>query len=472
MEKRNSFWDYIVQSLTGAGALMLAILFFFFLQNLGKIFSMLGRLAAILMPLIYGVAIAVILRPMCEWWERRLEKHLPVMKKERTRRALVLGLEVALSELITLTVVIVILVLVLPQLFSSVVSLVNSVPGASARLTAWVQLLLANNPELQAQVLDVYNDVSTSALNWVQNTFLPQFQQLLNGLSSGLVDFVVIIKNLVIGIVISVYLLYSRRQFLAQTKKVLYALLPTPAANNLLFLLRDIQSTFAGFIMGKIIDSLLIGVLCFVCLTIMRMPYTILISTIVGVTNIIPYFGPFFGAIPGAILVLTVSPWQALYFLIFILVLQQVDGNIIGPKILGNVTGLSSFWVLISLLLFGGLFGFGGMVVGVPIFSVLYDLAERGLRRLLLMRQLPVPSGTYMNMDHVDPETHQVVGSSPVPQEIYREKLQERKNEAEERQAVLRKVMGERKEEVKVFLREKTEQIRGKRKKGKKKKSS
>ena len=267
------------------------------------------------------------------------------------------------------------------------------------------------------------------ALDWVQNTFLPRFQELLNNLSSGVFGFVSVLKNLVIGIIISVYLLYNRRLYLAQIKKFMYSLLPVKQANSLLFLLREVRDVFSGFLTGKLLDSLIIGMLCFVCMTIFRFPYPILISTIVGATNIIPYFGPFIGAIPGTILVLTVSYWQALYFVLFILILQQVDGNIIGPRILGSTTGLSSFWVLISLLLFGGLFGVPGMVIGVPVFAVLYDLVSRGVRWLLQQKNLPESSAYYEKLDHVDLQTGKMIEISEVPVETRREKQAEKKRE-------------------------------------------
>ena len=432
-EKKKTFLEYLLQSLTGAGSLILAILFFFILYNLGRFFSGIGKLIHILMPLIYGLVIAFILGPMSEWWESLFQKILPSMKKPRTRNVICRGLGVALSEITALAIIIIVLVLVLPQLFSSTVSLVNSVPGASARLTAWVQTILADNPDLQSQVLNTYNDASSTLLDWVQNTLLPRFQELMNSLSSGVMGFVSLLKNLIFGIIISVYLMFNCRNYLSQTKKLIYTLLPIRAANHLLFTLREVKVVFSGFLIGKLMDSLIIGMICFVCMTILSFPYTILISTIVGVTNIIPYFGPFIGAIPSALLIMTVSPLHALYFLIFILVLQQIDGNIIGPKILGNATGLSSFWVLISLLLFGGLFNVVGMIIGVPVFAVLYDLAQRGIRQIIQKKDLPLSLSVYQDIDYVDPETGKPVMHDPkIAEEEERKRLEEKKKRQEE----------------------------------------
>ncbi|MBO6164354.1 MAG: AI-2E family transporter [Lachnospiraceae bacterium] len=410
--QRNRFREYFMRSLTGFGTLALAILFFFFFYNLKSIVSALGSFIDILMPVIYGLVISFLLAPMSEWIEHFLNDRLPAMEKAETRATLIRVAGVAGAILITVVLLVLMLVLILPQLFQSIMNLANSIPAISRRLIAWVENVLANQPELQETVVSYYSDFESSALNWVQNIFLPKFQEVMTNLSSGLISFVVVLKNLLLGLIISIYVLMNRKLYKAQTKKVVYAVLPVKAANWLVYLGRDIREVFSGFLMGKLVDSLIIGLLCFVCITIMNMPYTVLISTIVGVTNIIPYFGPFFGAIPSALLVLTVSPLKALYFLIFILILQQVDGNIIGPKILGSSTGLSSFWVLISLLIFGGLFGVVGMVIGVPVAAIMYDLVSEFMRWLLKNKNLPQSSASYAEADYVDIETGQVVEKS------------------------------------------------------------
>ena len=407
--KRNRFREYFMRSLTGFGTLALAILFFFFFYNLKNIVTALGSLIDILMPVIYGLVISFLLAPLSEWIEKFLDARLPAMEKAESRTTLIRVAGVAGAILITLVLLVLILVLILPQLFQSIMNLANSIPGISRRLIVWVENVLANQPQLQETVVSYYSDFESSALNWVQNTFLPKFQEFMTNLSSGLISFVVVLKNLLLGLIISIYVLMNRKLYKAQTKKAVYAILPVKAANWLVYLGRDIREVFSGFLMGKLVDSLIIGLLCFICITVMNMPYTVLISTIVGVTNIIPYFGPFFGAIPSALLVLTVSPLKALYFLIFILILQQVDGNIIGPKILGSSTGLSSFWVLISLLVFGGLFGVVGMVIGVPVAAILYDLASEFIRWLLRNKDLPQSSAAYAEADYVDAETGRVV---------------------------------------------------------------
>ena len=225
---------------------------------------------------------------------------------------------------------------------------------------------------------------------------------ILGNLSLGVISLLVWLKNLLIGVIVMIYLLNIKDQFVALAKKITYGLFSVEWANRIVREARFIHKVFGGFIIGKIVDSLIIGIMCFVCLSFMKMPYTLLVSVIVGVTNVIPFFGPFIGAIPSAFLILLVSPIQCLYFLIFILLLQQFDGNILGPKILGDSTGVSSFWVLFSILLFGGLFGFVGMIIGVPTFAVIYRLTGDFINSKLKKRKLSVRTEDYQELDYVE----------------------------------------------------------------------
>ena len=215
--------------------------------------------------------------------------------------------------------------------------------------------------------------------------------------------------NILIGMMISVYLLARKESFAKQSKKILYAILPETPYRRTLRAVAEADRIFSGFVRGRLLDSLIIGILCFICCSIFKFPYTPIISVFVGVTNIIPIFGPFLGAIPSAFLILLVSPKQCLYFILFIIALQQFDGNILGPKILGNSTGLSSFWVLFSILFFGGLFGFVGMIIAVPAFAVIYDLISRAVHRSLRLRKLPMETDEYRKIDHIDEKTGMIM---------------------------------------------------------------
>jgi predicted PurR-regulated permease PerM len=219
------------------------------------------------------------------------------------------------------------------------------------------------------------------------------------------INMVIVLKNVVIGLIVSVYVLIEKERFAGQAKKIVFAALPIQRANSLIQIVHKVDEIFGGFIIGKIIDSIIIGIICFVGCSILRMPYTLLVSVIIGITNIVPFFGPFIGAIPCLIIVTITEPLHGLYLLIFILILQQVDGNIIGPKILGNTTGLSPFWVIFAIIVGSGVFGFAGMLFGVPVFAVIYYLMQRLTAYLLQRRKLPTGSLEYTYVTRVDPQT-------------------------------------------------------------------
>ncbi|MFR8411089.1 MAG: AI-2E family transporter [Butyricicoccus sp.] len=270
---------------------------------------------------------------------------------------------------------------------------------------------LHNNPDIDSFRACMIS--SAQIMNWAQNDLLPQ----LGNMMSGVVTTVNVLMNLLIGVIIALYILNSKDTFCAQAKKMTYSLFAVEKANAIMARVAHIHRVFGGFITGKLMDSSIIGMLCFIGMRLMisfgwmTMPtsYALLIAVIIGVTNIIPFFGPFIGAIPSTILIMVISPVQALYFVIFVLLLQQFDGNILGPKILGNATGLSSFWVMFAILLFGGVMGFAGMVVGVPLFAVLYSMLTEKINHLLKKRGLSVDTNDYRGHKRIDPETHAFV---------------------------------------------------------------
>ena len=237
---------------------------------------------------------------------------------------------------------------------------------------------------------------ATTALEWLRKDILPNLTGVVAGVSGMVVGFLVLVKDLLIAVIVSVYLLMRKDIFSAQSKKIVYSLFRTDIADLVVGEARNAYRIMSGFINGKLLDSLIIGILCLVCCNLLKFPYPALIAVVVGVTNIIPFFGPFIGAIPCGLLIFLVNPLQAVYFAIFILALQQFDGNILGPKILGDSTGLASFWVLFSILLFGGLFGFAGMVLGVPVFAMIYSIISRLVAYGLRSRNLPVATEEYM----------------------------------------------------------------------------
>ena len=288
--------------------------------------------------------------------------------------------------------------MVVAQVLSSITTLTEALPGYVLTITGWLEGMI--NEEM-APVLNYLEQYSEDIINWIQGfaktQLLPNINSLMSGSSVSLLTFLMAAKDLVIGLIVAVYFMNSRRLFGRQAKMVVYALFPPKdhlkegqmqPADWILKEVDIINEYLGGFIKGKLLDSLIIGLICMVFTSIVNIPYAVLISVVIGVTNIIPFFGPFIGAIPAAVLILIVSPVKCVYFIIFILILQQFDGNILGPKILGNTTHLSSFWVLFAILLFGGLFGIVGMVIGVPVFAFFYQLAREWILGRLKKQQL------------------------------------------------------------------------------------
>lgn len=338
----------------------------------------------VLAPFIYGLVIAYLICPVYNSTVRGTYNLLN--KGERKRKndmGLAKGIGTVVSILSVLIVIFGIILMVVPGLINSITDLVEQLPAQLDRLSAWVDANMDKLPIAKEEADALIATLSTSAVEFATNTILPHSQSLATGLTKGVVGFAGFLLDFVIGIIISVYFLNSKDTFLAQIKKVILANFKEKTAEEIFEGARYTNRTFGGFISGKVIDSLIIGVICFIVMTIFGWEYSLLISSIIAITNIIPFFGPFIGAIPSVLLLLIVNPMHALYFLIFVLLLQQFDGNILGPKIIGDSTGLASFWVLFAVLVGGGLFGFIGMVIGIPVFAVIYYYTSRALNRKL-----------------------------------------------------------------------------------------
>lgn len=414
--KRDSFKIYLHWGMTAFCVIALSILFFFSLFRVRELVSSLRAAVGVLMPFVFGAVIAYLLNPL---FNRIYAVVLPFLKK-RSKKPLAAAraakaLSTALSVLVALLLVVALFSMVLPQVIASIIGLVESdlLPNSIQRATVWFEDTLRANPALEAAVQQVYTEAVDALTSWVKTDMLPQ----LTNLVSGLMGTLTFAKNVCIGVIIAIYILNSKRLFAAQGKKLLYSICGVRRTNFILDNLRYTDRVFGGFLGGKVLDSLIIGILCFIGMSILNMPYVMLISVVVGITNIIPFFGPFIGAIPSTLLILLIDPLKALYFVIFILVLQQFDGNILGPKILGQSTGLSSFWVMFALLVGGGLFGLVGMIVGVPLFAVLYSLISGLICRSLRRKALPDDTLDYFLLDHIDEKTHAAVPFGAEPDE-------------------------------------------------------
>lgn len=402
---------YFQWGLTAFCVIVSSVVVVFLLQWLPGIWTMFRNLLGILSPFIYGFVMAYLLMPIFNGLYKRIQPRLSQRLKNGTRIAK--GLCSILTLSIGIAIVGILLWMVLPQLVVSVFSLLESMDDYLNEISSWVAALLQDNPVIERNFLQIYGEFSQQIVDWVQNIALPQLVELM----TGVVTTVSVLFDILIGIIIALYILNSKDTFCAQAKKMTYSLFSIDRANRIMGRVAYVHRVFGGFITGKLIDSLIIGLLCFIGLRLfigfglmtMDQSFALLISVIIGVTNIIPFFGPFIGAIPSTILIMVISPVQAVYFVLFILALQQFDGNILGPKILGNSTGLSSFWVMFAILLFGGVFGFVGMAVGVPLFAVLYNAVTEIICSLLQKRGLPVDTNDYRGPKRLDPTTGEFV---------------------------------------------------------------
>ena len=382
MDKKPHIKPYLYGMLAGFGAISLSILFFFLIYRFQGFGDAISKLTGILMPFIYGAVIAYLLKPVCNCVENFLRRLLP--EKMGTAANM---LAVTISLLFGILVVYALIMMIVPQLITSVTTLYYTARNNLNDFVDWAshQEIIASNQKLLDFIETSYDNLQDTLDNLVRTKLIPSMQSLLSGAALGVMSFVIFLKNIIIGLIVSVYLLASRKKFGQQRKLILYSLIKPRWADIILEEIRYADKMFGGFINGKILDSAIIGVLCYIACLIFKFPSALLVSVIIGVTNVIPFFGPFIGAIPATLLILIQNPIKALWFVLFVLILQQVDGNIIGPKILGNTTGLSSFWVLFAILLFGGLWGFVGMIIGVPLFAVIYDVLKKfvfhGLRR-------------------------------------------------------------------------------------------
>ena len=428
---KEEYKPYIRWGVTVIAIFSACIMIFFFLLRLDIIVRFFGKATEAVQSIIYGLVIAFILRPVASFWQEKIEAYLhrrfpnEEEKKKKKHHIVAKGISVGIAMLIALLVIATVIGMIGPRVVDSIKNVVASSSGFLEKIEQWAYGLQDKHPELFSAGGEAYQKALEYLEDWVNTDRLGWMNTLVTGFTTYVIGFFSSLMNWVLGLIVAIYALAERESFDGQAKKMVYAFLPVENANVVIAIARKTNQVFSGFISGKLIDSLIIGVLCFVGLSVLRMPYTLLISVIVGVTNVIPFFGPYVGAVPSAFLILLVNPIQCLYFIIFILVLQQIDGNIIGPKILGDSTGLSAFWVIFSILLFGGLFGFVGMVIGVPTFAVIYYLIKSGVEYLLWKKGLPVETQEFSGLYQVDEEDHII---------LYQEKEKEEKKAEEQEQ--------------------------------------
>lgn len=374
---------YLKIGITGAAILASGILCAFVLFKMPVIISVLKGITEILKPFLYGVVFAYLLAPLCNKIEEKLFQIFP--KAKTKARRFICFIAIVISLCVAIAVIWLIIMMIIPQVWDSVMKIIQMVPQKLIVVNNWIEHMLENQPELQAYFEEFSSQAESNIDSLLSVDTIQKVQSIINSLSVQLFGVLGVVKNIFLGLLISAYLLGSRKLFGAQAGLILHGVFSDKWAKIIEEEIRYTDKMFNGFLVGKIIDSAIIGLLCFAGTSIMGFEAPAFISVIIGITNIIPFFGPFIGAIPCGLLLLLENPMHCLYFIIFIFVLQQLDGNVIGPKILGNTTGVSSFWVLFAILLFGGMWGVVGMVIGVPLFAVIYDiirkLVYRGLRK-------------------------------------------------------------------------------------------
>ena len=381
-----------------------------------------GKILGALSPVFYGFAFAYLLNPVENFFEKnvfmklfskKLAKQDPghnygneVMIRVK-KRARVFGVVCAF---VTFFVVIVgVILIILPQLISTIQGLVNNIPGYVTDLTDWINKQLVNYPDIQNWLNTNLNQAMSYFTQWLSDTLMPQVSNILTAFSSGVFAVIQVFTNIFFGIVIAIYFLFSKELFAAQLKKVVYSMTTPKYGNAILRNMREIHRTFGGFLSGKIIDSLIIMMIFMIILTVFNFPYAVLCSVVMGIFNIIPVFGPVIGAVPCALLVLLEDPWYFLYFVGVVIIVQQLDGNVIGPMVLGGSTGLSSFWIIFSLLLGQSIFGFMGLIIGIPLFAVIYSIFRARVGAKLESKGLPSDSNVYRKVAYVDESTGELI---------------------------------------------------------------
>ncbi len=387
------------------------ILAYYVVNHMPVVRAELAKLNDILMPFYIGIIMAYLLCPIYNA-SVRLAYRLNKGRFRKPRRdfqfARFFGTLIALAFLIL--VIAGLLVLVIPDLWDSIMGLAMSAPEMAARAQEWLQEHVDENPEISMILQGKLANISDNIILWAQDKVLPGAEAILTGVMGTLGTMV----DIFVALVICVYILNSKEIFVAQSRKLILAVFKKERAEKIFELGRISNQTFGGFINGKIIDSAIIGVLCFIAMTMLKIPMTMLISVVIGVTNIIPFFGPFIGAIPSIIILLIVEPIAAIKFGIMVLILQQLDGNIIGPKILGKTTKLASFWVMFAIIVGGGLFGFPGMILGVPVFAILYTYISRGVNNRLKEKQMVTSTLMYEDFSKYNVNKEDVFGENRV----------------------------------------------------------
>ena len=404
---------YIKWGFTAFLVIAASMVFCYLLFNGAQFIHNITNVLSLFLPVVVGFIIAYLLTPIVNFIEAKIL--YPMIKgckaKDITKhKKWVRAVSILLTYILVFVLIYSVIAMLISQIVPSIQNIVANFDLYIRNVTNWLNNFPIDNEVLYQGITTIFTKMMVELDKWLTDTvnlILNSFGEFIKTFSLSLINVLGVLWDVIIGFVISVYVLASKETFISQAKKSIYAIFERNYANNVLDSLRFTHKTFIGFISGKLLDSLIIGILCFIGTSILQTPYAALVSVIVGITNVIPFFGPYLGAIPSAILILIVDlnhPLNCLYFCIFILALQQLDGNVIGPRILGDSTGLSGFWVIFSITIFGALFGVFGMVIGVPTFAVLYAAIKALINTSLKKKELPTETEVYLKLDSIGEE--------------------------------------------------------------------
>lgn len=393
-------------------AACVVIIFYFLLRNGRSVTAAISNINSVLQPIFIGLVMAFLMNPIMEFFEKRLARFFErIFKNQETSKKINRTISTVLALLVMVGVVIFLIATVIPNLISTILYLAEHIEEQIAGVLDWCNEITGGRYEasLMKAKDNKIGDLIQQGLDFVNKNLDLDESDMVSTITNSVISIGKTIINIIVGMFVSVYVLISKETFKGQAKKLICGLFKANQANIILEISRKTADIFYGFIIGKIIDSIVIGVICYISCLIMDMPYPILVSVIVGITNIIPVFGPYIGAVPTVIIIFLTEPMKGIYFLIFIIILQQIDGNLIGPKILGDSTGISSFWVVFAVVVGAGLSGIGGMVIAVPCVAVIYYIVGRISGYLVKKRGLPEATSEYINLDYIDADDNKLV---------------------------------------------------------------
>lgn len=448
-------WDkkYLYWGITAFAVIVAAEIFRGLLSGDIPVGSFISKLSGVISPLVYGFAIAYLLNPVENFFEKsvymklahkRMVKNNPdhsygnegILRSKKKARAF--GVVMAMATM--LAVITGVIIIILPQLFTTVQKLVSNMPGYADDISAWINKQLASYPDIQNWLNSLLENAWDTLTAWLNDTIVPKMSEIITSFTGGVMAVIQVITNLFIGMIIAIYLLYSKELFAAQLKKILYSIFSPRYGNAVIKNMREVHRTFGSFLSGKIIDSLIIMGIFFVVLTAFNFPYAVLCSVIVGIFNIIPMFGPIIGAVPCALLILLEDPLYCLYFIIVTIIIQQLDGNVIGPLVLGESTGLSGFWIIFALLLGQSIFGFMGLIIGIPLFAVIYSIVRAKVGGRLESKGLPSDSNVYRKVAYLDEESGELITLYEMNRDAQIKKEQELLHKQTKHGSLMRKI--------------------------------